>query len=224
MAVEKQMSPAELEMAGTGEVEVEVVNPDAVGISVEGESMVIDFTGEMAEEIMGPEHDGNLAEFIEDADLQATVEDLNGATKINSGLFGDFFSQGIVDTFNKTAELEDRLEDSISGWTYNIGGNRGDHFEQILKMIESASERGVNREAFVVEFGGFDAHGGVLANLQDRFPTVDSAIDGFYNRLTQNGMGDQVTTIVISEFGRTSTPNTNHGSDHGEFCHSVIWL
>ena len=36
MAVEKQMSPAELEMAGTGEVEVEVVNPDAVGISVEG--------------------------------------------------------------------------------------------------------------------------------------------------------------------------------------------
>lgn len=76
MAVEKQMSPAELEMAGTGEVEVEVVNPDAVGISVEGESMVIDFTGEMAEEIMGPEHDGNLAEFIEDADLQALASEI----------------------------------------------------------------------------------------------------------------------------------------------------
>ena len=166
----------------------------------------------------------NKFKTLEDADLQATVEALNGATKINSGLFGDFFSQGIVDTFNKTAELEYRLEDSISGWTYNIGGNRGDHFEQILKMIESASERGVNREAFVVEFGGFDAHGAVLANLQDRFPTVDSAIDGFYNRLTQNGMRDKVTTIVISEFGRTSTPNTNQGSDHGEFCHSVTGL
>ena len=76
MAVEKQMSPAELEMAGTGEVEVEVVNPDAVGISVEGESMVIDFTGEMAEEIMGPEHDGNLAEFIEDAELQALASEI----------------------------------------------------------------------------------------------------------------------------------------------------
>ena len=76
MAVEKQMSPAELDMAGTGEVEVEVVNPDAVGISVEGESMVIDFTGEMAEEIMGPEHDGNLAEFIEDADLQALASEI----------------------------------------------------------------------------------------------------------------------------------------------------
>ena len=76
MAVEKQMSPAELEMAGTGEVEVEVVNPEAVGISVEGESMVIDFTGEMAEEIMGPEHDGNIAEFIEDGDLQSLASEI----------------------------------------------------------------------------------------------------------------------------------------------------
>ena len=76
MAVEKQMSPAELDMAGTDEIEVEVVNPDAVGISVEGESMVIDFTGEMAEQIMGPEHDGNLAEFIEDAELQALASEI----------------------------------------------------------------------------------------------------------------------------------------------------
>ena len=76
MAVEKQMSPAELDVAGTGEVEVEVVNPDAVGISVEGESMVIDFTGELAEDIMGPEHDGNLAEFIEEGELQALASEL----------------------------------------------------------------------------------------------------------------------------------------------------
>ena len=64
MAVEKQMSPADLDMEGAPEVEVEVVNPDAVGISVEGESMVIDFTGEMADELIGPEHDANLAESV----------------------------------------------------------------------------------------------------------------------------------------------------------------
>ena len=64
MAVEKQMSPADLDMEGAPEVEVEVVNPDAVGISVEGESMVIDFTGEMADELIGPEHDANLAEYL----------------------------------------------------------------------------------------------------------------------------------------------------------------
>ena len=76
MAVEKQMSPADLDMEGAPEVEVEVVNPDAVGISVEGESMVIDFTGEMADELIGPEHDANLAEFIDEGELQNLAADL----------------------------------------------------------------------------------------------------------------------------------------------------
>ena len=76
MAVEKQMSPADLDMEGAPEVEVEVVNPDAVGISVEGESMVIDFTGEMADELIGPEHDANLAEYIDEGELQNIAADL----------------------------------------------------------------------------------------------------------------------------------------------------
>ena len=160
----------------------------------------------------------NTFEPLEDSGLKATVEELNGATKINSGLFGNFFSQGLVDTFNKTSELEDILEDSLAGWSYNINGARGDHFEQVLKMIESASERGVDREAFFVELGGFDAHGEVMANLQANLPTVNDAVGGFYNRLKQEGMLEKVTTIIISEFGRTSTPNTNRGSDHGKFC------
>ena len=76
MAVEKQMSPADLDIEGTDEVEVEIVNPDAVGISVEGESMVIDFTGEMADDLMGPEHDANLAEYIDEGELQNLASDL----------------------------------------------------------------------------------------------------------------------------------------------------
>lgn len=76
MAVEKQMSPADLDVEGSTEVEVEVVNPDMVGVEVDGESMVIDFTGEMADAIMGPEHDANLAEYIEEADLQALASEL----------------------------------------------------------------------------------------------------------------------------------------------------
>lgn len=76
MAVEKQMSPADLDIENPDEVEVEVVNPDAVGISVDGESMVIDFTGEMSESLMGPEHDGNLAEFMDEGELQGLASEL----------------------------------------------------------------------------------------------------------------------------------------------------
>ena len=49
MAVEKQMTPSDVEMEGTEAVEVEVINPDAVSISGDDESMVIDFSGEMVE-------------------------------------------------------------------------------------------------------------------------------------------------------------------------------
>ncbi|MEL0325376.1 MAG: hypothetical protein VXA09_00035 [Burkholderiaceae bacterium] len=76
MAVEKQMLPSDFDVEDTTEVEVEVVNPDAVGISVDGEEMIIDFTGEIAEDLIGPDHDANLAEYIEDAELQAMASEL----------------------------------------------------------------------------------------------------------------------------------------------------
>ena len=68
MAVEKQMIPSKVDVEDTEEVQIEVVNPDAVGISMDGESMVIDFDGEMTEQLMGPEHDANLAEYMEEAE------------------------------------------------------------------------------------------------------------------------------------------------------------
>ena len=76
MAVEKQMTPTDMDPGNADEVQVEVVNPDAVSISTEDEGLVIDFTGEMASEIMGPEHDANLAEFMEEADLEALASEL----------------------------------------------------------------------------------------------------------------------------------------------------
>ena len=52
MAIEKPMSPANTNQEDT--VQVEVINPEAVTISTEDEATVIDFTGEMAEELLMP--------------------------------------------------------------------------------------------------------------------------------------------------------------------------
>jgi hypothetical protein len=76
MAVEKQMFPADVDMEGTEEVEIQVMNPDAVSIESDGEEVVIDFTGEFTEDIVGPDHDANLAEYIEDNELQALASEL----------------------------------------------------------------------------------------------------------------------------------------------------
>ncbi len=76
MAVEKQMFPADVDMEGTEEVEIQVMNPDAVSIESDGEEVIIDFTGEFTEDIVGPDHDANLAEYIEDNELQALASEL----------------------------------------------------------------------------------------------------------------------------------------------------
>ena len=78
MAIEKRMEPSDLEIEDTDalDIEVEIVNPDAVSINTEDGGVVIDFEGSVSEEIMGPDHDANLADFIDESVLQSMASEL----------------------------------------------------------------------------------------------------------------------------------------------------
>ena len=79
MAVDKNLEPFEVEEGGNpeeSELKVEIVNPDAVSIGTDDGGMVIDFEGSATEELVGPDHNSNLAEFIEDSDLEEMASDL----------------------------------------------------------------------------------------------------------------------------------------------------
>ena len=80
MAVEKQMTPAELSEKVLAELEekiqVEIENPDSVSVATEDGGVVIDFEGSKTEELLGPDHDSNLAEFLEEGDLQKLADEL----------------------------------------------------------------------------------------------------------------------------------------------------
>ena len=76
MAVEKSMTPFEIEgQEDSEDVQVEVINPEAVSIETEDGGVIIDFEGDVAESIVGPGHDANLAEFIEDDELKVMASD-----------------------------------------------------------------------------------------------------------------------------------------------------
>ena len=81
MAIEKQMTPFEVDEAlddVQGEaVQVEIVNPEAVSMETEDGGIIIDFEGEITEELLGGEgHDQNLAEVIDAAVLQSMASEL----------------------------------------------------------------------------------------------------------------------------------------------------
>jgi len=79
MAVDKNLEPFEVDIEDNpseSELKVEVVNPDSVSVETDDGGVVVDFEGSLTEEIGGPDHNSNLAEFIEDADLEDMASEL----------------------------------------------------------------------------------------------------------------------------------------------------
>ena len=77
MAVEKQMTPFEIEgQEDSEDIQIEVINPEAVSIETEDGGMIIDFEGEVTESLVGPGHDANLAEFIDDDELTIMASEM----------------------------------------------------------------------------------------------------------------------------------------------------
>lgn len=77
MAVERTAEPFEIEdlIEDNDEdaIEVEIVNPDAVAIEGEDEALILDFTGDMV-----IDHNTNLAELIDETDLESMASELVG--------------------------------------------------------------------------------------------------------------------------------------------------
>ena len=79
MAVDKTLEPFEVQAEGNPEesqIKVEIVNPDAVAVETDDGGVVVDFEGSMTEDLIGPEHNGNLAEFLEESDLDEMGSEL----------------------------------------------------------------------------------------------------------------------------------------------------
>ncbi len=79
MAVEKPLVPSDLEVETNPteeELTIEVINPEAVSMETEDGGVIIDFEGGLSEQLMGQDHDSNLAESIDEADLEAMASEL----------------------------------------------------------------------------------------------------------------------------------------------------
>ena len=79
MAVDKNLEPFEVDVEGNpseSELKVEVVNPDAVSIETEDGGVVVDFEGSATEKLKGADHNSNLAEYMEEEDLEEMASDL----------------------------------------------------------------------------------------------------------------------------------------------------
>ena len=81
MAIEKPMLPTNLveivnqEDEGE-ELEIDIVNPDAVSIEDEDGGVTIILNPDMQEDMVGPDHDANLADYIDEGELEDIASEL----------------------------------------------------------------------------------------------------------------------------------------------------
>lgn len=102
-----------------------------------------------------------------------------------------------------------------------VTGGLANQLKAVAKVIEQHATLGHQREIFFVSIGGFDTHSGEIAGHNNLFPQVSKAINAFYLATATMGLGNQVTTFTLSDFGRTMKPNSA-GTDHGWGGHHFI--
>jgi uncharacterized protein (DUF1501 family) len=92
-------------------------------------------------------------------------------------------------------------------------------FALALRTVAGAIVRGVGSKIYWVQTGGFDTHagqggggGGPYANLMG---SLGDGLWAFYSDIRNQGLANDTTVIVFSEFGRRISENGSAGTDHG---------
>jgi len=97
-------------------------------------------------------------------------------------------------------------------------GNLGKDLRALASVLPTFKNQGLRRQVFLVQWGDFDTHASQLGSGERSQDTqlgeLGKAIAAFDQTLRSSGMGDEVVTLVMSEFGRTLRPGSGGGSEH----------
>ena len=119
-------------------------------------------------------------------------------------------SRGAIETLDRVAQA--------TSYTPTVAyPNTG--FGLAMRTVAGAIAKGVGSKVYWVQTGGFDTHsaqgaqaGGSYGNLMG---TLGDGLGAFYNDVRNQGLINDTTVIVFSEFGRRISENGSNGTDHG---------
>ncbi|KAL7563666.1 hypothetical protein ACA910_013399 [Epithemia clementina (nom. ined.)] len=149
-----------------------------------------------------------------EADIKVEAQLLNGNNELwSSSIFGESWSERFTRALWETDVLESFLADVTLPPPPNY--SLAESFETVLKLMMIQNDRASDRDVFFVSLGGFDTHDDMKVRLDERFDHMDSSLNYFQQNLKAQGLWNNVTIVTVSDFGRTMTPNSGEGSDHG---------
>ena len=93
--------------------------------------------------------------------------------------------------------------------------------QTVARIIAGRASLGVSRQIFYVQLGSFDTHDGQAQTHAKLLTQLGAAFEYFDAQMVNMGLGNQVTSFTISDFGRTLTCNSD-GTDHGWGSHHFV--
>ena len=91
----------------------------------------------------------------------------------------------------------------------------GNQLSQVAKIIKVHGALALNRQMFFCSQGGYDTHSNQIPDQNNLLVQLDAALKAFYDATAELNAGSEVTTFVVSDFGRALKPASGAGSDHG---------
>jgi uncharacterized protein (DUF1501 family) len=143
-----------------------------------------------------------------DADLRKKIiRDLNMAQQSTPAL--RFLSRQALNAIVSADEVR-RL-----GSKYHPDADYAYGFGKQLQLIAQLITGGLGTRVFYCQIGGFDTHANQVNGHEQVLGNVATAVAAFHKDLDAKGLGEKVTVMCFSEFGRRVKENASRGTDHG---------
>jgi uncharacterized protein (DUF1501 family) len=88
-----------------------------------------------------------------------------------------------------------------------------EQLQMVAKMISVRQTLGMSRQVFYVVQGGYDTHYNQLELHAQLIKDLSDGLTAFHGALNELGVGNNVSSFTLSDFGRTLTSNGS-GTDH----------
>jgi len=165
--------------------------------------------------------------------LTALATEANQHHPKNSSMYGQTWSEVFLRGIDEANFLRDALAETTLGSNWPTSSKEEDSFDHrvppsvlkvamIARMMQSHSARGSERDIFYTEIGGWDHHYDMKARLDTSLQDLNHALTLLVTELKDQGLWENTTIVITSDFGRTITPNSGGGSDHGWAGHYMM--
>ena len=115
---------------------------------------------------------------------------------------------------NNARISEALLSTNASSINYPQDNSLAEQLKMVARLLAAQPVLGQARQIYFVGMGGWDTHDDQSTRHPQLLAELGDALLAFQHDITERQLANQVTTLSMSEFGRTLTSNGD-GTDHG---------